>query len=259
MIISHKYKFLFIGLPFSASSAISKELYLQYGGEAILRKHSLYYDFKKIAKQEERKYFVFAVIRNPMDIVISSYEKMKVNAKGNFTNKDLFVENGGHITKQDRQIFNFIQTEKATFQQYFRKFFNKPYDNFASLTLHHCDYVINYENIANDFFLLLKNLGVTNPRPLPIENKTVGKGANILEYYTEEIKEQAIYVFAPFLERYKLSFPKEWGVITPSLKSIIQFKTLSILRYLYYRYFKKYSNKIGPHGTIYGDIQRNRL
>ncbi len=41
MIISHKYKFLFIGLPFSASSAISKELYLEYDGEAYLRKHSL--------------------------------------------------------------------------------------------------------------------------------------------------------------------------------------------------------------------------
>ena len=37
MIISHKYKFLFIGLPFSASSAISKELHLQYNGEPYLR------------------------------------------------------------------------------------------------------------------------------------------------------------------------------------------------------------------------------
>ena len=34
MIISHKYKFLFIGLPFSASSAITKELHEKYGAKA---------------------------------------------------------------------------------------------------------------------------------------------------------------------------------------------------------------------------------
>ena len=54
MIISHKYKFLFIGLPFSASSAISKELHLQYEGEPFLRKHSLYHEFKKVATKEEQ-------------------------------------------------------------------------------------------------------------------------------------------------------------------------------------------------------------
>ena len=37
MIISHKYKFLFIGLPFSASSAISKDLHLKYDGEPRLQ------------------------------------------------------------------------------------------------------------------------------------------------------------------------------------------------------------------------------
>ena len=71
MIISHKYKFLFIGLPFSASSAISKELYTKYEGEPYLRKHSLYHEFIKIATIVEKKYFVFAVLRNPMEIVVT--------------------------------------------------------------------------------------------------------------------------------------------------------------------------------------------
>ena len=60
MIISHKYKFLFIGLPFSASSAISKELHLNYNGEPLLRKHSMYYEFKNLATEDELNYFVFA-------------------------------------------------------------------------------------------------------------------------------------------------------------------------------------------------------
>ena len=125
MIISHKYKFVFIGLPFSASSAISKELYLQYEGIPYLRKHSLHHEFEKVATKIEKDYFVFAVLRNPMEIVVTAYEKMKANSKGNFTNPDLFSENGGHITKKLREKFNFIHDNKASFQEYFLNFFMK--------------------------------------------------------------------------------------------------------------------------------------
>ena len=100
MIISHKYKFLFIGLPFSASSAISKELHLEYDGEPYLRKHSLYHEFENAATKAELEYFVFSVLRNPMEIVVTVYETMKATAKRTFTNSDLFLENGGHISLQ---------------------------------------------------------------------------------------------------------------------------------------------------------------
>ena len=116
MIISHKYRFLFIGLPFSASSAINKELHAKYEGLPYLRKHSLYHEFKKVATIKEKKYFVFAVLRNPMEIAVTIYEKMRANAKGNFTNPDLFKENGGHITKNHLLKFNFIQKNNATFR-----------------------------------------------------------------------------------------------------------------------------------------------
>ena len=122
MIISHKYKFLFIGLPFSASSAISKELHLQYKGEPYLGKHSLYHEFEKVATKEEKEYFVFAVLRNPMEIAVTVYEKMRANAKGNFTNYELYKENGGHITKKHREKFNFICNNNASFKNTFLSF-----------------------------------------------------------------------------------------------------------------------------------------
>ena len=80
MIISHKYKFLFIGLPFSASSAITKELNKEYEGKPLLRKHSLYQEFLKIANDKEKNIF-FIVLRNPLDIAVTVYEKMKSNSK----------------------------------------------------------------------------------------------------------------------------------------------------------------------------------
>ena len=259
MIISHKYKFLFIGLPFSASSAISKELHLKHEGEPFLRKHSLYYEFKKVATKEEQKYFVFAVLRNPMEIVVTVYEKMKANAKGNFTNTDLFAENGGHITREHRARFAFIHDNKASFQEYFKKFFKKPYDNLASLTIDSCDYVIRYENIAEDYLTALQKAGAVNLRPLPVANKTVGKKQEISEYYTDDIKEKAISVFGPFLEKYNYSFPEAWGKVQLPIKSRLQFIALSILRKINQKYFKKHPKKFGLQGTIYGDIQREKL
>ena len=256
MIISHKYKFVFVGLPFSASSAISKELNLMYEGKARLSKHSLYYEFLKNATVEELKYFVFAVLRNPMEIVVTGYEKMKANAKGNFTNPQLFTENGGHITKKHRQRFQYIHKQGASFQQYFVRYFRQPYDNLACLTIDNCDYVIRYENIENDYIEALKKVGIKNPRPLPVANKTVGKKTDILSYYSDEIKDQAIYVFAPFFKKYKYQFPETWGKnIQPSVKSLLHFKALSFLRKLNYKYLKNKSEKVGLKGTIYGDIQ----
>ena len=256
MIISHKYKFIFIGLPFSASSAISKELHLQYEGQPLLRKHSLYHEFKKVASNEESKYFVFAVLRNPMEIAVTVYEKMKANAKGNFTNPKLFSENGGHITKKHRKRFNFIHEKNANFQEYFMRFYKAPYDNFSSLTIDQCDFVIKYENITDDYILALKKAGVKNPNPLPIANKTAGKKKDILDYYTDDIKQRSIYVFGPFFLKYNFLFPKEWGGVKVPFKSKIKFLILGVLRKINQKYFKKLSKTEELEGTIYGDIQK---
>ena len=259
MIISHKYKFLFIGLPFSASSAISKELHLEYDGEPYLRKHSLYHEFENVATKAELEYFVFAVLRNPMEIAVTVYEKIKANAKGNFTNPELFSENGGHISKQQRQRFNYIKENNSSFQQYFKKFHQKPYDNLSSLTIDNCDFVIKYETIAEDYLLALKKLGVRNPKQLPVTNKTAGKNNDLLGYYTSDIKEISIAVFGPFLEKYNYSFPEEWGVVKIPFKSKLEVLVLGVLRKINQKYFKKNADKVALEGTIYGDIQRHKL
>ncbi|MBK6730623.1 MAG: hypothetical protein IPG60_06515 [Bacteroidetes bacterium] len=45
MVIDHRYKFVFIELPLTATSAISKEIREQYGCEPIMNKHATYGDF----------------------------------------------------------------------------------------------------------------------------------------------------------------------------------------------------------------------
>ncbi|MDC0204601.1 hypothetical protein OAJ65_02270 [Flavobacteriales bacterium] len=256
MIISHKYKFLFIGLPFSASSAITKDLHAKYEGEPYLRKHSLYHEFIKIATKKEKSYFVFAVLRNPMEIVITTYSKMKANAKGNFTNPELFQENGGHITKFQRVKYNFIKDNNSTFQEYFLKFYTKPYDNLASITLDNCDFIIQYNNIENDYILALEKAGINNPSPLPVANKTAGKEKELSFYYSNEVRGRAISVFGPFMQKYGYKFPDNWGKVRVSKIKIAQFRIISILRKLNEKYIKKRSARKSIPGTIYGEMQR---
>ena len=255
MIISHKYKFLFIGLPFSASSALTKELHTNYEGKPFLRKHSLYYEFAKVATEEEKKYFVFAVLRNPMEMTVTVYEKMRANAKGNFTNTQLFQKNGGHITDQQLERFKFIQDNNASFQEYFLQFFTKPHDTLASMTVNKCDFVIRYEHIAEDYITALKMAGVVSPLPLPVANKTSGKKKNEMDYYTEEIQQRAVYVFGPFLKKHGYNFPESWKNITIPYTSKILFELLSIVRRINQRLKKKIKRK-SISGSIYGDMQR---
>lgn len=257
MIISHRYKFLFIGLPFSASSAITKDLHEEHDGKPYLRKHSLYHEFVKVATDEEKKYFVFAVLRNPMEITVTVYEKMKSNSKGNFTNPDLFTENGGHISKKHRERFNFIQENNATFQEYFIKFFNKPLDNFTSITLDNCNYIIRYENIAEDYKTALIKAGVKNPKPLAVTNKTSGKKKDITEYYTEEVQRLALFVFGPFLSKYNYEFPDKWINKKVPFSAYFLFKIGEIARRLKWK-IKKHSNRKSIKGSIYGDMQRKK-
>lgn len=85
MIISHKYKYIFIGLPFSGSSAISKELIELYDGESIFMKHTNIQAILNTKKIDISKYFVFAVYRDPLDITRTTYSKYLNNAKGVYT------------------------------------------------------------------------------------------------------------------------------------------------------------------------------
>ncbi|MBA3404443.1 MAG: hypothetical protein H0U13_07160, partial [Gemmatimonadaceae bacterium] len=69
MIISDRHRYLFVELPRTGSTAIHRELCAMYDGEPILQKHATYGDFLKIATDDQRRYFVFSTVRNPLDDV----------------------------------------------------------------------------------------------------------------------------------------------------------------------------------------------
>jgi len=230
MIISHKHKCLFVELQHTGSTAISKELRENYDGVPILNRHSYYHEFQKIATDEEKGFFVFSCIRNPLDVVVSNYFRYKTDQLGIFSNPRNWKENGGHLNKLTRMRFNFINDTNADFSAYFKKFYKYPYDNWSSLAHHKFDFIIRFENLAGDFTKALKLIGIKAKRPLPIVNKTGERNKDFWSYYTPEIRDQAQWVFGPFMKKWGYEFPPEWGSCHVPWSTQIVYSVLGFFR-----------------------------
>lgn len=231
MIISRKYKYVFVEIPQTGCTAVSWELRQNYAGEDILYKHATYNEFLKIASSEEKNYFVFAGVRNPLEIHVSHYFKIKNNHKGNFTNPDKLEANGGFITAIDSEKFELIHNQGMSFPNYFQRYFTSVYNNFYMLLYDKFDFIIRFENLSEDFSTALKKIGLEPIRPLPLVNKT-NKGAmekqDFWSYYTPEVHDQVIRTHGPFMKKWGYTFPESWGDISIPQMSTLRFYSMDL-------------------------------
>ena len=177
MIISKRHKYIFIGLPFAASSAISKELIEKYDGVSIFHKHTNIQSLLNYKDINVKDYFVFAVYRDPIQILKSSYSKYVNNSNNIFIDKKYLIENGGYISKKKIDEYKQIKKYNYSFAE-FLKMKNKgiiPYDNVFSINEKDLDYIINFKNLQNDFSNVLKKIGLKEVRELPVYNKSKKK------------------------------------------------------------------------------------
>ncbi len=238
MIISHEYQYLFVELPRTGSTAISRELRETYSGLPILDKHATYYQFLKTARPQERKYFVFSGIRNPLDDAVSIYVQYKNNHNNRWTDPVKRARNrgiGGYI---DNKVYDWIQKNDVDFETYFLTFYRIPYNRWASLSHKNFNYIIRFEHLADDFAEALRRIGIEPKRPLPIANKTEGKISDFTSYYTPRSIKRAKRVFGPFMVEWGYEFPQEWGRYTAPWWSQAEFQFFNVLRYVYWRYLQ---------------------
>ena len=139
MVISHKYRYVFIEVPLTASWAIRNELCMHYGGEPILHKHATYIEFERIASEEENGYFKFATVRNPLDVVVSQYFKYKTNHKEAYT--DSRSLEAGLVEQSDLEKFRFVQDRNNSFSDYVQRYHHLPFDSLIDLSADHLDYL----------------------------------------------------------------------------------------------------------------------
>lgn len=199
MIVNYQRKYIFVGLPFSASSVISKELLENYGGDPILSKHAnIPFLLKKRPKLKICDFFVFAVFRNPIEIVFTQYNKLLTNAFNVFTDPRYFIENGGHVQPKGRKIYKLVHQYGWTFEEYVRHVYTSyPYDNDFSLNHKYLTFVARFDYLQQDFFSCLRYIGLSPKRSLSTVNKT----RKVMNSYRLS-ENTTVKVFGPFLAKY---------------------------------------------------------
>ena len=135
MIISDTHKYVFVEYPRTGTTAVSNELCQNYSGRRVLRKHSTYQEFLKIASPEEKKYFVFTSVRNPLDDAVSHYFKLRTDHRERYTNRKK-VRNSKRLAEYlDTFIYRFIHSNDVDFPTYFRRFYVIPYNTWSTISI----------------------------------------------------------------------------------------------------------------------------
>lgn len=239
MVIDHRYKFVFIELPLTATSAISKEIREQYGCESIMNKHATYSDFLRKASPEEKKYKVIGSIRNPLDQTVSMYFKYKTDLDERFSTGR--KRPGKWLRKKlarnrDAERYQYIIKNNASFEKYFLHFFHWPYSNWSVVAHKKFDFVIRFETLAADYRKIFTAVGLPVTRDLPQANKTPEKDLVFWDYYTTDtMKRRAKRVFGPFMRYWGYAFPDTWDHIREPWYAEPLYQFLNIFRIFYWK------------------------
>jgi hypothetical protein len=242
MIISHKYRYLFIEIPLTGSWAIHKELCQFYGGSPVLHKHATYPEFQRIANEDERDYFVFATVRNPLDATVSGFFKLKTDHKGVFSDANASLESN-KIDYFDVVAYNYLQSSEATFETTFMRprIWRRPYSSMIDLCAGQLDFVLRFEKLNGDFAEVLSRLGITPERPLPVVNKTKGRDRDWSSYYTPAMISTAMKDYGPFMKKWGYQFPAKWGKCEVTRMKQLEYRIVILMKKIYLTHFR-YSN-----------------
>ena len=261
MIISSKHEYVFVELPRTGCTAAGKELISQYNGERILSKHSTYKDFLRIASDDEKRYFTFSGVRNPLDDAVSHYFKLKTDHQNRFTDptrRRYRVGNRGAEKlrrtgtnmqgekprrrslgeRLENRRFDYIRRHNADFARFFLRYHWLPYDNWSRLSHADMDFVIRFEHLQRDFAKALALIGIEPTRPLPVLNKTSGRSRSFEQHYTPDVVARAKRVYGPFIKRWGYEYPPQWGDDGPSRWDDLVFNALAIPRTTYWHYLR---------------------
>jgi len=235
MIISDKYRYVFVELPLTGTTAISKELRESYDGRPILNKHSPYHRFLEVADTGQRQYFVFSGIRNPLDETVSEYFKKKTDHHQRYSDPTKWKRNSGDVSEWSLKRYRFIRDENADFPKFLKKFYTRPYDNWSNLNHKKFDYIIRFERIRDDFARVISMLGLELVRPLPVVHQTGERNKDFACYYSANVIGHAARIFGPFMKEWGYEMPAEWAPVSVPLRSHVEFRLLRVARQIHWR------------------------
>jgi hypothetical protein len=235
MVISDRYRYLFVELPHTGSTAVSRELCEHYDGRKILHKHATYEEFLRVATPEQRTYFVFSTVRNPLDEAVSVYHKFATDHRHRFSDPAKLAKRSWLARHRDLMKYRFARRDDVDFPAFVRRFYRWPYNSWSHLSHGRFDAVMRYETLADDFASVLRQVGLTPQRRLPVVNATGGRRRGFADYYTRELIPHAMAVFGPYMERWGYAAPDGWGEPHVTRVTRVRFAIFNAFRILYWR------------------------
>jgi hypothetical protein len=202
--ISLQKRFLFVHIPKTAGNSIQTALRDYSEDELValrkeqdgierfglrnpnykIKKHSALREYRDaLGKEQFRDLYKFTCVRNPWDRMVSYY----------------FTPTQTPET-WDRRNFRKIISKAVSVADYLR-LDNGEVDPFANV-----DYVMRFENLADDFRTVCRTLGIS-PTTLPRYNRS--SRDHYSKYYDDELRELVRTRFATEIERFGYTFEKQ--------------------------------------------------
>lgn len=238
MVISHRYRYLFVEVPRTGSTSISSELRENYDGHEILRKHATYRDFLRVASGGERDYFTFSAVRNPLDVAVTRYVRLKHDVQQVYHDPRKVAYRNSLASRLERRIHAWVQRTDADFASFLRRWYLIPYDTWTTLDHKRMNAVLRFESLSEDFGAALRQMGIPPVRDLPVRNVTPGRDRDWEAYFTPDAIRRAVWVFGPYMEKWGYSFPSSWGTVRVPRSSRLLYRAAHALRSIYWNYFR---------------------
>jgi chondroitin 4-sulfotransferase 11 len=203
MLISEKYKYLFVHIQKTAGTSITKCLHQIGHTKNISNTHSF---LNSQPIHEYDNYFKFCFVRNPFDRLVSWYNMI---LKKDFTNDfSRYILNNSSNFSEFLDLTEIInetnEQEKITDSKYLKSIsFNQlDYitDDEGNIMV---DYIGRYENLNNDFHYVMSKLG-REKYNLPHINKY--NHENYRKYYTERDIEKVVKMYSKDLDYFEYYF-----------------------------------------------------
>ena len=199
--IDDKHKFIFIHIPKTGGTSIELTFKKRIKGS---HKHLTLFDYENELKTEIEKYFVFSVIRNPWDRLVSywKYRQGKPHAPidGKLNEFDKWLK---FISSLDLNNLN-GKTARGNIPDFrmgldlqFNSLLNKKNEINVNL--------IRFENLQEDFNTICDKIGIPQQQ-LPHKNAT--KHKHYTEYYDDETREIVAEKYAKDIENFGYEFGK---------------------------------------------------
>ena len=185
MIISPKYKFVFIATPKTGSTTIHKTLLNCVKDKNLINESKVHLGSKhkscpKLIEQypQYKDYFKFAFVRNPWDRVVSWYSKKKDTNTISVSFKKFLSDYEYLWARLDQTAYKFTKG---------------------------CDFIGKTENIQQDFDIICDKIKIPKQKLL---RKNKSKHKHYTKYYNEETRQIVAKKYAKDIEYFGYEFGK---------------------------------------------------